>query len=152
MADFNNLARDFGVKRNFSISPAKEKEVEGFEKQLVPPCVLPIDYRKFLLKYNGGSFTECVIADTAIGPVVAAQFYSLLEEDEYYIVRARNNLLKYVSENYVPVAVDPGGSYFLIDLSLSRCGAVDFWDHETGQFTNIADSFSNFIARLEVDL
>lgn len=151
MADFNNLARDLNVKRNRLLAPVSEVDLESFEKRIRSPNFLPPDYRKFLRKYNGGSFTECVILETPVGPIVVAQFYSLLESDEYYIVHAWNSLSGYISECFLPIAVDPGGSYFVINLAPSRNGEVDFWDHETQKFTLIADSFFEFIGKMEVD-
>lgn len=151
MTDFDSLTRDLNVKRNCLLAPVSEGDLENFEKSIKPPNFLPPDYRRFLRKYNGGSFIECVIMETPVGPVVVAQFYSLLEGDEYYIVRAWNNLSGYISEGFLPIAVDPGGSYFVIDLTPSRNGVVDFWDHENQKFTFIADSFSEFIGKMEVD-
>jgi hypothetical protein len=135
-----------------------ETDIEQLESQIEKP--LPIDYKTFLLKYNGGCPTPNAfpIEGLANNPFGTIQVFfrvgGHIESSnidwncEVYNGRLPDNLL--------PIACDDGGDLICISIYGKDAGAVVFWDahQETNEPTYnnvypIADSFSRFIMSIQ---
>lgn len=107
---------------------------DGVEEELVIleeslKITLPEQYRKFLLKYNGGETPQTefkigkedsdVRAFFGLGDVV----YSMLKEVEF------DNLVK---KWLLPIATDSFGNYIAIGIGKKNYGEIYFCDHERG--------------------
>jgi hypothetical protein len=94
---------------------------------------LPVQYSKFLEKYNGG-YPEpdgFLFEDKSDGSSIDR--FLILGSDE-----KNNNLERYfeqyrsrIPEGLLPIARDPGGNLILIGLIAEAEGGIYFWDHET---------------------
>jgi hypothetical protein len=128
-----------------------EKDIEVFEKE--NEMLLPEDYKKFLIKNNGGIPTPSTYTcPNNLG-------YNLIEGDrmsdfgiqylnsleEIYCLRNDNGTF---SENMFCIGEDSGGNYYYISVSGNDKGKIYFWYHEKADGINlylIANSFDDFI-------
>ena len=94
---------------------------------MLPSAVVPADFVAFHLQHNGGSFVECVLPASPLGPVVVAQFLACDGEHSYSLERAFAHLQAEGETQLLPFAEDPSGSMFVIGTA-SGDGAVYFWD------------------------
>ncbi len=147
------------VQMYHSREQLSERDIVNTESQL--GFTLPVAYRVFLLRNNGGRPQPNAFpidnnpADTH-GLVQA--FLCIKEGDIYnlgtYVRRYRDR----VPSGLLPIAVDPGGNLICLATSGVRAGKVYFWDHEeeanegeTPGYNNtylIANSFDEFLNSL----
>ena len=92
--------------------------------------VLPIGYRKFLLKHNGGVFEEANMIVPQVGEEVSFEVFNGLGLMTQLDVASHYESLKaHLPEQTIPIGRDPGGNPFLIDLSRDdEPGSVYYWD------------------------
>lgn len=132
-------------------------QVNDFESRL--GVTLPIDYKDFLLKYNGGyprpnAFTFIDNFNKTSNSIVDF-FHAIyegygegnLEIDYDYFKSAKR-----IPPNVLPIAGDPFGNLICLSIEGEDKGKVYFWDHETepqnASYENlslIAGSFADFI-------
>jgi len=125
---------------------------------------LPEQYRRFLLKYNGGQpIPASFHYKTEAGPYSGSMvdWFLAIYDGEYNNFESWFELCKgeqpRVPANLVPIAHDPGGNLICISVSGSDQGAVYFWDHENEaedepDYRNvhlIDDTFDEFLAHLK---
>jgi hypothetical protein len=123
-------------------------------------CILPSDYRKFLLRFNGG------YPEPDAFRFRNNSTRSLVDRFLGIHDREHSNLLKYLNtytirlpKNLFPVAHDPGGNLICLSVKGETTGKVYFWDHENEadegeepDYRNvylIADTFDEFLAGLQ---
>ena len=101
------------------------------------------EYRRFLVKYNGGD-----TPDTKVG---IRGFSSDLRY--LYGINAKENIEDHLdipvwdNKRYLPIGEDFFGNYYVIDLSYDK-GSVYFCDHEKGfGIKKITDTFSQFLEK-----
>lgn len=95
----------------------------------------PDDYRRFLLKYNGGKPVKDRIQWTGrSGKLTGTLIDWFLTGNadrikglELYFHRYRGRM----PSNLIPVAFDPGGNIICLACSGEDQGSVYFWDHES---------------------
>ena len=108
---------------------------------------LPQDYRKFLIKYNGG--------DTPNTKYKAAKISFDLRGffgfgNVRYSFDSLSDLSDWIAQKRFPIACDLFGNYILISLDN---GVISFADHERGfQESFICDSFTAFVAKCKSTL
>jgi len=108
-------------------------EIDEFEIQL--GNLLPDDYKKFLLKFNGG-FPEKKIfhIDDQQGEDILSVLYGIDKENktrEHLTLAYNFNFLRIdLPQNILPIGHDPGGNYICMSLSEDNYGKIYFWDHE----------------------
>jgi len=130
-------------------------EIDDFEK--ANKMKLPLDYRSFLLSFNGGTpdLRHNAQPDTDIeyifgmhnGPYHA----SLYKKIDMYSDR--------LPLSTFPIASDPFGNLFIMSLHSENLGHIYFWDqegepeHQDGHYVDncyfVASSFNEFIGNLK---
>ena len=132
-------------------------EIDAFESRL--QGAIPVDYRKFLLAYNGGRPEHHVIRNAETGDLGVKQFFGIWKK-EYYDIDAENRSMAGRWPNrLLAFAIDGFGNFFCLSLESPDCGTVYFWDHEQESEENeeptelnlyhLADSFTEFWELIE---
>lgn len=144
------------IKKN---SPATEKEIIDFE--LLYNVSLPVDYKEFISKSNGGILEKSVFKLKQIGSLVLNSLYSL-EEISSDIHLNFNDL----PDSFIPIGDTPDGDEICISLKDNNShGAIYYWVHDAdreddyGEYNNnsligvylIENSFSLFLNSLKED-
>ena len=134
-----------------------DREIAAFERRL--DARLPHEYRTFLQECNGGIPDACYFS--AVHERLLVQSFNRLapgrRDDIETIARSYEGR---IPSSFLPFAVDPQGSLFLISLREGTRGRVYFWDQERepesptdelASFTNvyeIAPTFGEFLGAL----
>lgn len=139
--------------------PLQAADMERVEKRL--GTRFPEDYRKFLLKFNGGHPEPCSFrfkgADGFENESLIGRFYAIHDEkdDNFETTHTffKNN--GRIPPNVAPIAYDPFGNRVCISLSGPDRGTVYFWDHELElerpgyqNLAFVAKNFTEFILML----
>lgn len=105
--------------------------------------VLDEEYRKFLVKYNGGDTPNTHVGIRGCSTDLRYLFGINAPEnieDNLQIPTFENKL-------YLPIGVDYFGNYFAVGVSDYK-GKIFFCDHERGfALKQVADSFSQFLSK-----
>ncbi|MBP5221960.1 MAG: SMI1/KNR4 family protein [Lachnospiraceae bacterium] len=122
-----------------------KKEIVSFEKEY--GIIIPEQYRKFLLKYNGGH-TPNTIFDAPKIYTTLILFYGIgdIEKklDNIY------ELSEWIKRHLLPISFDIYGNYIAIGLEGDLKGKIYFCDHEKGyKKTLIANDLSEFFSLCE---
>jgi len=141
----------------------KPKDIDEIEKTV--SLKFPEEYRKHLLKYNGGqcSPNEFSFIENGKKTNSCVDWFLAIYDGEY------DNLSDYIKTykldekrlpaDIIPIANDPGGNLICISCGKEDNGAIYFWDHEKevdysvsgdDDYSNlflIANSFKDFLDR-----
>jgi len=130
--------------------------VDAFEKAI--GCVLPPDYREFLLEQSGGyvdSELNRVDADAAgLGEIVVTELWTLdkMGPAQCVLWVQCQECKEYLSEGWLPVGTDVCGDLLLLNIADSDSGKVGevcfmYVDPNDRQHKMLvlADSFSKFL-------
>ena len=147
--------------------PIHDEDIVRAERIL--GCTLPEDYRRFLLKENGGrpSLEAFNIQwnDNPVGEGWGASLihFFLSIHDGKYSNFINYNTVKFedrIPKDTVAIADDQGGNLLLIGVGESNHGKIFFWvkDHEVEEgetpdysnIGNVAETFSDFLSSLYV--
>lgn len=133
--------------------------VEDLEQQC--SCMLPDDYREFLLSNNGGFPTpDCVTFEEAGRKTASDVFCFFALNDERPCFSMNWNLKTYsdrLPENTLPIGRDSSGNLWLMSLRKDDFGSVYFWDHgsfntfdetDLKNWPKVASSFQEFLGGL----
>ena len=116
---------------------------------------LPEQYRKFLLKYNGGITPETEFKCKRTTSDIRA-FYGVGENINYYsfenvfeiVLRDILPLSSFIEKSILPIAEDSWGNYITIGIDGVNKGNVFFCDHEKGMKTKLlTETFYDFIQK-----
>lgn len=121
------------------VSPlSNEKCIADFEKEY--SFILPEDLKNCIVSNNAGSPTKNVFdLPKEKGKVFGALLsFNKDEPDNVY-----ENLSLYKDKKAMPFAIDPAGN--LICLKDNK---IVFYDHELDEFVDLAETFTEFIAKL----
>lgn len=148
------------VKFSESGKKLKESKLESFEKKI--GLELPLEYKSFLLKHNGGECDPCVFdfiengeeSDSSISTFYAIggidDDYDLEENIDIYI-----NDEKRLPDGLIPIAEDDGGNLVCISCTGDDKGKIYFWNHEeededdlTANLYFVSNSFNEFVESL----
>jgi len=112
---------------------------------------LPMDYKEFLAKYNGGKTPRTDFHSRKGGSDVR-YFYGVGDVKESFHSLA---LEEWLEQGVLPVAADSYGNYFVMDVS-KKPGQMYFSDHEEDfALIPVTGSFKEFIRKCtseEVDM
>lgn len=137
-----------------------EFDVVAFEMK--HDLVLPIEYRQFLLRHNGGVPLPCEF-DFRSGPYgdsAIDRFLSLDESQKHNLETLLSQftiLEKRLSPHLIPIAEDTNGNFLCIGVQAEQAGKVFFWNHEEENDEDeperniyfLASSFDEFLSSLQ---
>jgi cell wall assembly regulator SMI1 len=134
-----------------------EENIESLEKSV--GVKLPNDYRRFLTEQNGGRCRECTVKLPTGERVVLICF--LAEEtplDTESIDFVRTTISDRLPGDLIPIAREPFGNFFVLDLNKNMFGHILFWDHELSPehespsreaCLHVTESFTDFLSSIE---
>ncbi|MBK9266725.1 MAG: SMI1/KNR4 family protein [Polyangiaceae bacterium] len=125
--------------------------------------VLPDEYKRFLLKSNGGRPSPDVfdVPGYQFEGGVIDSFYGLHSGEYYQLERAYEVYLDRIPTDMVPMALDNFGNVVCIGWKGERRGKIYFWDHEDELDENglsrqdysnvflVANSLEEFLGKLK---
>lgn len=128
-----------------------------FESEL--NATLPIEYREYLLKHNGGDFEKRVVLVPEEGHTRVHHMFGLHQGPEYRQLRRQYMHFGGVTaHNYLPICDDGLGNTFFLKLKGSNVGAVYFGDHEAmggdslvNNFQYVSLTFREFVESMLTD-
>lgn len=110
----------------------------------------PVEYRAFLLKYNGGKTPDTVFHIQNISSDIQA-FYGLGEADSNYnisMIETTDWFFNMISDKMFPIATNSFGDYILIGLDGKNIGKIFFCYHDTPQkYIELTSNLSDFFSR-----
>jgi len=123
---------------------------------------MPDDFRRFLLKYNGGMpFPYYYDVQGWQEPHAAVNEFNGILPGLYNDIEVNlENRKGRLPEGFIPIANDPGGNTLLLSLVDETLGKVYFWDHENEPYERgvalkdypniywVADSFNQLLEQL----
>lgn len=121
-----------------------EKKVSEFEKQL--NVVLPEQYRKFLLRYNGGDAGDTNFKIKGEGSDDLRNFYGIGDVECSFSEIDPDDLKDIIKNGILPIAEDYYGNYISIGITEENNGVIFFCDHEKNlRYKKLADGFGKFV-------
>ena len=103
-----------------------QQRIVDIEKQYC--IVLPVQYKKFLHKYNGGYTPKTKFAVRGI----SSDLRGFFGVGDVALSLDKLKLGGCLQDNLLPIACDSFGNYILIGLSNEDTGNIFFCDHEKG--------------------
>ena len=146
-------------ERDWSFVEDPRSEIEQWEKR--ESILLPPEYRKFLLKFNGGSVYPRLFKNT-IGPLQLGPYVDNSSEDYVDLIHNWKTVESHwrgeiygegVPPKHLVIASTPGPVQLLMSLNSANFGAVYSWVHSTNKWgtdgnTEIFPQAHNFKAFL----
>ena len=151
--------------------PTSDAQISAFETHIGHK--LPIEYRQFLLKHNGGhpepdafplnagngdeeDIVMCFFSmrDLKLGRVSVENLEELrtwplhCAWDDLQSDLENLHTEAGIEEPLLPIGTDGSSNYFCIVLEGERAGAVIFLDHETGETPSLSENFVVFLGSL----
>ncbi|WP_067145650.1 SMI1/KNR4 family protein [Pseudotamlana agarivorans] len=123
------------------------KEILEFERQIGFP--LPNNYSDFL-KINNGGQPEFDSIKVKIGKEIqlwSIKYFFGLHNKEYWasMYSTLKSLKNRIPTEFLPIANDGGGNYYLVNLSKDSFGKIYFWNHNTESKNNGNKYYGNII-------
>ena len=126
-----------------------EEHVAAFEKQ--QNIILPEEYKRFLLKYNGGETPETKFRLNKVNSDITA-FYGLGNADKIYnfqrLIDNMNILEEFIEDGMLPIAINDFGDHITIGLEKEKNGCIFFRYHDRGKkYIKLADTLCEFASK-----
>lgn len=119
----------------------KENEVELFEKTY--KIMLPEQYKRFLIKYNGGETPETTFKIKKVNSDIRA-FFGF--GDITYSFSEKVKIEDWSVKDIIPIACDSWGNYIAIGINGEKNRKIYFCDHEKYfKETLLTENFKEFI-------
>jgi hypothetical protein len=113
---------------------------------------LPLEYRDFLVRSNGGKPNAKVrLVELSSGrPLTSIRYFFALSTVNYFSLEWHYDSYRgRIPSGLLPIAVDSGGNLICLALSGEAAGAVYFWDHESegsqGKLPLVTKSFGELL-------
>ena len=117
-----------------------EKEIELFERK--HSVLLPIQYRTFLKRYNGGLTPETKACVKRFSEIVDA-FYGVGNAE--WKLEGIVRLSEWIGKGWLPIAYNGWGDYFAIGLNGEDEGKIYYFDYGRGYRKKfLADDLKHF--------
>ena len=124
-----------------------ECKVEEFENRM--GILLPDEYKKFLLRYNGGitvntSFRINKVSSDIVG------FYGLGNIDDAFSFKKIEQLgiiKDFIEKGFLPIAYNDFGDIIAIGMREENKGKIYFIYHDKDKIVLLADEFNQFIGK-----
>lgn len=124
-------------------SLSRFNSLDNFEQEY--DITLPDNLKEFIITNNGGR-PNLDIIKTADGKEVEIKaLLSFNKEDPENIYKVIDYFKKQFNGNIVPIATEPSGNYFCIDLTNN---SIVYWEHETNDLIFIAKDLVEFLNSL----
>jgi hypothetical protein len=134
-----------------------EADVAAFEARI--GCVLPSDYRAFLLVYNGGVPEHHIIRNPGIGDMGVQLFFGIRKDENFDIIAENQTMRGRWPSRLLSIAIGDCGDRFCLSLGPRDAGRIYFWFHEEEAEEDeeptelnlypLANSFAEFWERIE---
>ena len=124
-------------KRGSKIDEATIKKVETKFG-----ITLPGDYKSIIINHNNARPSVSTFDTESSTEHVFKKLLSLKEDDLETVYKAKKVLSK-IDDTLFPFANDPAGNYLCF-----KNGTVVYWLHEDDSVLKVANSFTEFIAKL----
>lgn len=126
-----------------------EEHIIRLEKQY--NIVLPEEYKRFLLKYNGGATPKTKFKINKVSSDIRA-FYGLGNADKYYnfqkLIDNMNIVGDYIEDDMLPIAITVFGDDIVIGIGKEENGSIFFKYHDRGKkYIKLADTLCEFAAK-----
>lgn len=141
---------DLGIRPvAVSYCPISQREIRSLEQSL--GYKIPNDYATFAMEYGEAYFPsgnvwitrqESPPLDLSKDGCLESGIFLGGEGCDYDLESYREIMSDRISGQYLPICMDPGGNYFVLDLSDK---SVKFWCAETESFTIVTNSFEAFV-------
>ena len=123
-----------------------EEHIAAFEKG--NNITLPEEYKRFLLKYNGGRTPKTKFKINKVSSDVRG-FYGLGNVDEDFnfqkLIDNMNMLEEFIEDSMLPIATTDFGDYITIGIAKEENGCVFFRYHDRGKkYIKLMDTLSEF--------
>ena len=117
-----------------------EKKIELFERKY--SVLLPIQYRIFLKRYNGGFTPETKVHVKRFSEIVDA-FYGVGNAE--WKIEGIFRLSEWIEKGWLPIAYNGWGDYFAIGLNGEDEGKIYYFDYQRGYRKKfLADDLKQF--------
>lgn len=103
---------------------------------------LPGDYKRIIINHNNARPSVSTFDTESSTEHVFKKLLSLKEDDLETVYKAKK-VLSTIDDTLFPFANDPAGNYLCF-----KNGAVVYWLHEDDSVLKVANSFTEFIAKL----
>lgn len=103
---------------------------------------LPGDYKRIIINHNNARPSVSTFDTESSTEHVFKKLLSLKEDDLETVYKAKK-VLSTIDDTLFPFANDPAGNYLCF-----KNGVVVYWLHEDNSVLKVANSFTEFIAKL----
>lgn len=106
------------------------QQLQQLESRLLTP--LPNDYKRFLLKWNGGkpNLDRFVVPGWPNQATVVNRFFAVHTGKYSNLEKEIRDYRDRLPQGIIPIAEDPFGNLICLGLENEQRGSVYFWDHE----------------------
>lgn len=122
--------------------------VQKFEREY--KFMFPEEYKRFLLRYNGGKTPESSFKLNKIYSNIDG-FYGLGQAEMYFhydIFAKGGKLIEYINDEVIPIATNCFGDYIVIGIGRSNNGKIYFYYHDRPKkYIELIDSFIAFVSK-----
>ena len=123
-----------------------EEHITQLEKQY--NIVLPEEYKRFLMKYNGGETPKTKFKLNKVNSDIKA-FYGLGNADKIYnfqkLIDNMNILREFIDDDMLPIATTDFGDYIVIGIGKEENGCIFFKYHDRGKkYIKLTDTLCEF--------
>jgi cell wall assembly regulator SMI1 len=136
--------------------PVAEKRLSNFEREI--GATLPIEYRQFLLNFNGGSPApdNVDIEGMPESPTDVQEFFGIGASDESSDLSwNKETFSDRIPTQMLPIACDSGGNLFCLSLANEDSGKVIYVDlqfigeqKQQVSFYEVAENFNAFLDKI----
>jgi len=125
-----------------------ELDIQNFEEKYT--IVMPQEYKKFLMKYNGGQTPKTKFKINQISSDLRG-FFGLGEAEKNFSLNlffADNDLQEYISDEVIPIAKNSYGDYIFTGVGKDKNGIIFFKYHDRlKRYLKVSDNLSSFVSR-----
>src|SRR5690625_3356963 len=105
-----------------------KQDMEDFETK--NNIELTANYKKFLLKWNGGTPEPAIFMVSEWGGETVMHYFHSIGDTYYDIEDFMDILDLRLPEGFIPIGNDGGGNAILLGISEPHYDRIYFWDHE----------------------
>lgn len=124
------------------------EDIEKIEKQYY--IVLPEQYKKLMLKYNGYALEPCKIV--VYDKIEGINTFLNINNDEYGVIATHKIIEDRIGKEIIPFAEEGGGCYFCFDYrECKENPPIVFFDSDVSKcrcIINVSNSFEEFMNSL----